>query len=293
VTGARRILQAVIFASIGLAMALSFAGCSRNAPAAPRDLKLLATALNEPAKYSAAVAQLAARPDAARAALREQSAPQGTRKEFVLRLIGEHVEHAEDYELWAGAKPESLNGGEQEYFWAERLLFGEAPQGAVAATKLSSLCCKHAGEAFNWRIRDILRDADQGFVDAAAAIGKAGEVDELLAALEAWFSVAASARANTGALDALRAAANLLPAGRHAAIEQDLLASLEKDTLSHAARQARIALLWVVVEPASLERVAALRKTQWGTDLRRDIDPVLAKAFMASPRMGMGLGAGK
>jgi hypothetical protein len=293
VMGQRRIVRWAACTTVLLAMAVSFGGCSRNAPAAPRDLKLLATALNEPAKYSAAMAQLAARPDAARAALREQSAPEGTRREFLLRLIGDHVEHAGDYERWAGATPESLDGSEQEYFWAERLLFGDAAQGVVAAKKLGAKCCGEAGEALSWRIRDTSRDADPGFLDASAAIGKAGEVGGLLAALETWFGVDASVRANTGALDALRAAANLLPGERRAAIEKDLLASLEKDTLSRAARQARIALLWVVVEPASLERIAALRKTEWGTDLRRDIDPVLAKAFMASTRMGSGLGAGK
>ena len=40
-----------------------------------------------------------------------------------------------------------------------------------------------------------------------------------------------------------------------------------------------------MISPFSLA-LAALRKSEWGTDLRRDIDPVLAKAFVQAHRIG-------
>ena len=272
---------------VALAVALLGAACQRSGPAATRDLKLLGAALGDPAKYSAAVEELARRPDAARAALREQSAAGGTRKAFLLRVITDHVKHAEDYGRWAKAKPESLDSSAQDYFWAERLLFGDATEGEAAAEHLASRCCSDAGEALVWRIVDTTRDADAGFEIAATTVAKAGDADQLLAALESWYGVDTSRRSNTDALDRLRRAGTSLPARDYRDIEENLLTSLEKESYGRAARQARLALLWVVIDSASLERVAALRKTEWGTDLRHDIDPVLAKAFVSSHRVGV------
>jgi hypothetical protein len=270
---------------LALGMALFGAACQRG-PAAARDLKLLGTALNDPARYLEAMNELARRPGAAQAAVREQSAPEGTRKAFLLRLIADHLERADDYRRWTQTKSESLDSSAQAYFWSERLLFGDSAQGEVAARHLSARCCEAAGEASIWRIRDTSRDPDAGFEIAAATVAKAAETDPLVAALEAWYGVDAAVRSNRRALDMLRGASNLLPASRHSDIEGKLLGALEKDSLSRAGRQARLALLWVVVDGASLERVAALRKSAWGTDLRRDIDPVLARAFLQSHRLG-------
>ncbi len=267
-------------------MALWGAACQRSGSAAVRDLKLLGVALTEPARYSESVRELASRPEAAQAALREQSAPEGTRRAFLLRLIADHVEHADDYERWAQAKPEAVDQGGQAYFRAEQLLFGDSTQGEQAAKHLATRCCKEAGEALVWRIRDSARDPDAGFEIAAAAIAKAGEAHPLIAALEAWYGADTNVRPNNRALDTLRGASSLLPSRGHPGLEKELLVALEKDSLSRPARQARLALLWVVVEPASLERVAALRKSDWGTELRRDIDPVLARAFLKSHGVG-------
>jgi hypothetical protein len=273
------VLTAVAFAILG-------AACQRSGSASDRDLKLLGAALSDPSKYPAAVSELASRPRAAQAALREQSATAGTRKAFVLRLIDDHVKRADDYQRWAEAKPEALDSGAQSYFWAERLLFGDAVQGEAAASHLAKACCDGASEALALRIGDTMRDVDAGFGIAATAVAKAGDAQALQTALEAWYGVDGQVRSNIAALDTLRAAGNSLPTGDHRDIEQALLASLETDSLGRAARQARLALLWVVVDPGSLERVAALRKSEWGTDLRRDIDPVLAKAFVNSHRIG-------
>jgi hypothetical protein len=268
-----------------MTMALLAAACQRSAPAAARDLKLLGAALNDPARYPEAVNELARRPEAAQAAVREQSAPEGTRKAFLLRQIKDHLDHRDDYERWAQSKPEKP-GDESSYFWSEQLLFGDPVRSETAAKHLSTRCCKAAGEASIWRIRDTSRDVDAGFEIAAATVAKAGESDQLVAALEAWYDMDSAVRTNSSALDALRSASNLLPAERHSAIEKKLLASLEQNSLTRAGRQARLALLWVVVDSASLERVAALRKSAWGTDLRRDIDPVLARAFVQAHRIG-------
>src|SRR6476469_9503586 len=91
------------------ALAVALLACHRP-PARPRELRLVETALRttNPAAYEAAAAQLERDPKNGLAALREQSAAEGTREALLLAALRERLSNKGRHET--------------TLFWAERLL---------------------------------------------------------------------------------------------------------------------------------------------------------------------------
>ncbi len=295
-----------------LLAALVLAGCGRDEPAAVKDLSLLRRALTNPDAYLTAVAELEKAPKGALRALGEQTVRPGTREGFLLLAITDRVSYPGRYAAWdqevqrdtgeiltrTGKMPdvESLSplvSRRHAWFWAEKLLFGDAAAGTTAARHLVAIDDEAAHEALRLRLADRTRDADEAFGIAARGLAKRGDVQGLTAGLAAGFERAERGVPARAAADRilvpLRGALALLPERTHARAEQDTLRQLEdvKQMIdaSLAERRALLVVLAATARPASMERLTKLRRMRWVAPLRADVDAAMLAAMGRDPAL--------
>jgi len=295
-----------------LLAALLLAGCGRDEPAAVKDLRLLQRALTNPDAYLAAVAELEKAPQGALRALGEQTVRPGTREGFLLLAITDRVSHPGRYAAWdadlreiaadvstrtgkapTGEALSPLVSKRHAWFWAEKLLFGDAAAGTTAACHLGAIDDEVAREALRLRLADRTRDADEAFGIAARELAKRGDSQGLTAGLAAGFERAERGTPARAAADRilapLRGALALLPERAHGRAEQETLRQLEDakqmmDT-SLAERRALLVVLAATARPASIERLTKLRRMRWVAPLRADVDAALLAAMGRDPAL--------
>lgn len=310
------IRSAVVVSALVLTACKSCNGSDTTKPPAPagrRELELVDKALGGGGAYAQAMAELEKTPTASLRAVREQSAPPRSREAMFLAMMADHLARVDRYREWkatmeapstaplpdelkkirigkltgqpAGTPPSSILGpaypnagrldrSEHVYFWAEQLLAVGGDTAQVAAvSQLARLGTPTALDALALYVR---QPATLALGEAAAALGQRGrgrDLAEALAAYRSGWEVSVVRGSSVVVMDALRSQ----PAPARAASENEILTALETEPLTADQRAGYVAALGAFASERAADRLVRLRDTDWGKQMRREVDAAIAE----------------
>jgi len=282
-------------------------------PAGRRELELVELALRR-GGYQEAITELEKTPEAALLAVAEQSAPPRSYKALFLAMMADHLEHVDTYRKWQQRLDESpkaaatlpsdllqklgprpagdpvmsilgpnypshipgLDSREHVYFWTERLLaMGGDTAARAAVPHLERIGTAAAIDALAVYVRTP--KGGIALMDASMALGRLGRGRDLAEALAAYQHPEISPTAIPGRIAAVKAGFKTLSAKARIASENEILAALEKEPLTADQRAGYLAALSAFGSAAAADRLAVLRRTDWGTQMKAAIDAASAE----------------
>jgi len=306
-----RVLQLGIMLLIAF-LAPGCKSCGREAkkppqPAGRSELELVDLALRR-GGYQGALAELEKTPEAALRAVAEQSAPPRSRKALFLAMMADHLKHVESYRAWQHTLDESpktgtnplglgnppspdelisilgptypshihgLDGREHVYFWAERLLaMGGDTAARAAVPHLERIGTAPAIDALAVYVRTP--EGGIALMDASMALGRAGRGRDLAEALAAYQPPAIPPTAIPGRIATVKTGFKTLSPKARTDSENEILAALEKEPLTADQRAGYLAALGAFGSAAAADRLALLRRTDWGAQMKAEIDAASA-----------------